>query len=132
MQSRNRALTPILALTSAAAAAAIAFAAAPNVHAQGVDASATVGDHGNWTLRQREEWLNNKLEQARDDGSVDHREFNRVRREMSAIRDDEDRMRDHHSGNQLTDNETAELETRLDGVADQIHWLHENSFRKPW
>lgn len=33
---------------------------------------------------------------------------------------------------QLTDNETTDLEARLDGVADHIQWLHENVFQRPW
>ena len=120
-----------LSLLGAAASALIALAASPAVHAQAVDAAAVVGDHGNWTLKQREAWLDNRLDKARDDSSIDRREFERVHHELSGIREDEDRLRDHHDG-QLTDNETTDLEARLDGVANQIHWLHENSFQRPW
>jgi len=120
-----------LPLLGAAASALIALASAPAVHAQAVDASAVVGDHGNWTLKQRETWLDDRLDKARDDGSLDHREYDRVHHEMSRIRDDEDQLRGHHDG-QLTDNETSDLEARLDGVAGQVHWLRENSFQKPW
>jgi hypothetical protein len=118
-------------LLGAASAGLLAFAAAPTVHAQSVDASATIGDHGNWTLKERENWLDSRLDKARDDGSIDRHEFERVRHDLSSIRDDEDRLRGAHDG-QLTDNETADLEARLDGVAGQIHWLHEESFRRPW
>lgn len=118
-------------LLGAAASAMMALTLAPAVHAQAVDASAVVGDHGNWTLKQRENWLDDRLSKARDDGSINHHEFGRVRHELSTIRDDEDQLRDHHDG-QLTDNETTDLEARLDGVASQIHWLHENSFKRPW
>ena len=99
--------------------------------AQAVDATAVVSEHGDWTLKQREDWLSSRLDKARDDGSLDHREFERVRHDLARIRDDEEHLRDRHDG-QLTDNETTTLEARLDGVADQIHWLHENSFRHPW
>ncbi|MGH6993994.1 MAG: hypothetical protein ACRED8_01910, partial [Caulobacteraceae bacterium] len=95
------------------------------------DASATNPEHGNWTLNEREHWLDSRLDMARDQGSIDHHEYNHVKHEIAGIRHEEDRMRDNHDG-QLTDNETAMLETRLDTVADQIHWLHENSFTKPW
>jgi predicted nuclease with TOPRIM domain len=115
-----------------AAAALVAFSGGPAAQAQSVDASATVGDHGNWTLKQREDWLYDRLERARDDGSLAHPEYDRVRHELSRIRDEEDRLRDNHDAHQLTDNETADLEARLDGVANQIHWLHEESFQKPW
>jgi phosphoglycerate-specific signal transduction histidine kinase len=109
------------------------FAAA---HAQpadraGADASALVTEHGDWTLKQRENWLYSRLDKARDDGAIDGQEQRRVRGDLSSIRDDERRMREHHDG-QLTDNETAELEARLDGVASQIHWLHEDAFKRPW
>ena len=120
-----------LPLLGAAASVLIGLACAPAVHAQGVDASAVVGEHGDWTLQQREHWLDDRLNKARDDVSVDHGEFDRVHHELSRIRDDEDRLRDAHNG-QLTDNENAALEARLDGVASQIHWLRENSFQRPW
>ncbi len=120
-----------LPLSGLAACAVLGLACPPAVHAQDVDASAVVADHGNWTLKQRENWLGDRMDKARDDGSLDHHEFERVRHELSRIRDEEDSLRDRHDG-QLTDNETADLEARLDGVADQIHWLHENSFRRPW
>ncbi len=88
-------------------------------------------EQGNWTLRQREDWLNSHLDQVRDDGAIDHGEFDRVKRELGNIHKDEDQMRHHQSG-QLTDNETADLEGRLDRVAQQIHWLHEHGFTPPW
>jgi hypothetical protein len=92
---------------------------------------AAVGDHGDWTLKQREDWLNDRLRAARDDGSIDSNEFDRVHHDLDGIHDDENHMRGDHDG-QLTDNETIALEGRLDSVADQIHWLHEDQFRKPW
>jgi hypothetical protein len=121
-----------LALVGLAAAtlASAGFAAASR--AQPMDAPTVAGtSQGNWTLKQREDWLNNRLDKAQDDGSIDHHEFDRVHHKLQDIRDDEDQLRDHHDG-QLTDNETAELEARLDSVAAEIHWLHENSFQKPW
>jgi len=118
-------------MATATAAALISLAPMTVVRAQAVDADAVVGSHGDYTLKQREDWLGDRLAKARDDGSVDHAEFDRVRQDIDQIRDDEHRMRDHHDG-QLTDNETATLESRLDTVADQIHWLHENGFQRPW
>lgn len=120
-----------LALMGAAASGLLAVAAVPTAHAQAVDTSAVVGDHGNYTLKEREIWLTDRLDKARDDGSLDRHEFERVHHELSRIREDEDRLRDAHDG-QLTDNENTDLEARLDGVADQIHWLHEDAFKRPW
>jgi hypothetical protein len=94
-------------------------------------ASPAPAEHGNWTLKQRENWLHSRLDKAKDDGGLSHDEYDRVHDELSGIQKDEDDMRDHHHG-QLTDNETAELEVRLDKVANDIHWLHEKSFQTPW
>lgn len=131
-----KSLMTLLAAGSAAILAATPMAAA---HAQSaddmaVDSNATVAatTHGDWTLKQRENWLHDRLERARDDGSIDHAEYDRVRHRLDDIHHDEDQMRDRHEGGQLTDNENTSLEARLDGVADQIHWLHEDAFRRPW
>jgi hypothetical protein len=121
-----------ISLLSAAATGLIALSSPMAANAQGVDASAVVGGgHGDWTLKQREDWLVSRLDKARGDGSVDNHEYERVRHDLAGIRDDEDQLRGRHEG-QLTDVETASLEARLDGVAGQIHWLHENSFQRPW
>ncbi len=114
-----------------AATALMALASAPAVRPQAVDTSAVVSDHGDWTLKEREHWLYDRLDTARNDGSLDRHEYARVHDELTQIRDDEDRLRDHHDG-QLTDNGSNDLEARLDGVASQIHWLHEESFKRPW
>jgi len=132
----------VLSLAGAAAVAALMASAIPAAHAQSyvrdpayvgapVDASVVVADHGDWTLKDREHWLFSRLDKARDDGSIDGHEYDRVKHEMDNIRADEDRMRDSHDG-QLTDNQSAELEARLDSVATQIHWLHESAFQRPW
>jgi hypothetical protein len=118
-------------------AAAIALLATAPVHAQsaydyGVDTSAVVGAHsGDWTLRQREDWLSRRIDMARDDRSISDEEHDRIRDQLNDIRDQENHMRDAHDG-QLTDNETAALETNIDTMADRIHWLHEDRFQRPW
>ncbi len=122
--------TLTLSLLAGAAAALFALGSTTPVRAQDEAPPAAV-EHGNWTLNQREDWLKNRLDRSRDDGSIDHHEYDRVKHEIEDIHHDEDAMRDHHGG-QLTDNETADLEVRLDHVADQIHWLHSDSFQKPW
>lgn len=123
-------------LISAAATALALGAAAPSfaqmAQPDAVDANAVVSPHGDWTLKEREDWLGDRLRAARDDGSIDGGEFDRVHHELDRIHDDENRMRSDHDGGQLTDNETSTLEARLDGVADQIHWLHEDQFKRPW
>lgn len=119
-------------MSALATAAALYFAAAaPPVQAQGVDANAVVSDQGDWTLRQREDWLGTRLDQSVADGSLDQHEYDRVHDELSQIRSDEGQLRDQHDGD-LTPNETNTLEARLDSVADQIHWLRDDSFKLPW
>ena len=126
-----------LSIALAGAASLLIGAAPALVHAQpadegGVNADAVVSPHGNWTLKERENWLSDRLDKARDDGSIGPAEYDRVHAEIDHIKSDEDALRDHHDGDQLTDNETASLESRLDTVANQIHWLHDDAFRKPW
>lgn len=129
--------TFVLSLAGGAAAAAlIASAIPPAAHAQSVtgeavDANAVVGSSGNWTLKDRESWLWARLNMARSDGTIGGESFDRVHHELADLRADEDRMRDNHDG-QLTDNETVALESRLNDLADQLHWLRDAGFQRPW
>lgn len=129
---------PTLLRISLAAAASVGLAAVlPLGAAVAQDASEAMAtpvvapEHGDWTLKEREDWLRSKLDQAHGHHDLDDHEFDRVKHELNGIHDDEGVMRDHHDG-QLTDNQTADLEARLDDVAAKIHWLHENSFERPW
>jgi hypothetical protein len=88
-------------------------------------------DRGDWTLKRREDWLNDKINQAHDEHALDGREADRAHHELDRLRDDENRMRGHHDG-QLTDNETLSLEARLDGLADQLVQQHNEAWRRPW
>jgi hypothetical protein len=88
-------------------------------------------DRSGWTLKRREEWLNDKINQAHDEHALDGREADRAHHELDRLRDDENRMRGHHDG-QLTDNETFSLEARLDSLADQVVREHNGAWRRPW
>ena len=122
----------LLAAAALLALPAVALAQDPTLDGAPPPIASTASvDHGNWTLKQREDWLNDHINKAHDEHDIDGREADRVHHELDRIRHDEGEMRDHHDG-QLTDNETAMLETRLDGMATQVHWLHENAFKKPW
>ena len=125
----------LLSMLAGGAVALVAVGPMAAARAQSDPVPAVAGpaaDHGDWTLEERENWLHDRLAKARDDGSLDRTEYERVRYDLDGIQHDEDRMRGNHDGGQLTDNETATLESRLDSIADQIHWLRENSFRRPW
>jgi hypothetical protein len=124
--------TLTLSLAAAGAAALCTFGALSLAQAQDEAPPAAAVEHGNWTLSQREDWLKSRLDKAKDDGSLDRHEYDRVKDEINDIHHDEGKMRGRHDHGELTDNETADLEARLDHVADQIHWLHENTFQRPW
>jgi hypothetical protein len=87
------------------------------------EAPAVAADHGNWMLKEREEWLHSRLDKARDERDINRSEYDRAKHELDRIHEDEETMRDHHDG-QLTANQTTDLEARLDLVAGKIHWLH--------
>jgi hypothetical protein len=115
----------------AGAAALVSLAPATVVNAQTDEVAHASPTHGDWTLKQRENWLHERIDRSRDDGSLAHSEYDRVRNALDDIRHDEEKMRDHHDG-QLTDNETARLEARLDDVASTIHWLRAENLERPW
>jgi hypothetical protein len=125
-----------------AAGAAALLTSAPAAFAQDVGPASAVppttatviqetGPSGNWTLKQREEWVNTHIDKARDEKDISGRDADRAHHALDLIRDDENRMRDRHDG-QLTDNETTSLESRLDQMAANIHWAHDNAFQRPW
>jgi hypothetical protein len=123
--------TPLLL----AAAATALLAAAPAAFAQRETTTtvypAAVSDSGNWTLKRREDWLNEHINKAHDIKDIDDREADRAHHMLDRIRDDENKMRGHHDG-QLTDNETTDLEARLDQMAAGIHAAQVDAFRRPW
>jgi len=88
--------------------------------------------HGDWTLKEREDWLDHRLDAARDDGSINPEEFRHVQDQLAQVRADEDSLRSRHEGGQLTDSENANLEARLDYIGDRIHWLRQTNLDRPW
>ena len=82
----------------------------------GVTASATVAGNGNWTLSEREHWVDDHINKAHDEKDIDGREADRA----------------HHELDRIRDNETTVLEARLDDMAAKIHWAHEQAYQKPW
>lgn len=93
---------------------------------------ATAGsDRGDWTLKRREDWLNDKINQAHDEHAIDNHQNDRAHDALNHLRDDENRMRGRHDG-QLTDNETVTLEARLDSLADEVLQARNAAWRRPW
>ena len=133
--------TPLILAAGLAAGLALASAASPALaRAQSLDprdrtevypaGHTDLGD-GGWTLKRREEWLDDRINKAHDEHALGDREADRAHRSLHDLRDDENRMRDHHDG-QLTDNETFTLEARLDDLADEVVQLHNDAWRRPW
>ena len=93
---------------------------------------ATAGaDRGDWTLKRREDWLNDKINQAHDEHAIDNHQNDRAHDALNHLRDDENHMRGRHDG-QLTDNETVALESRLDSLADEVLQARNDAWRRPW
>ncbi len=94
------------------------------------------GDRGpersdGWNLDRRIEWLQQRIDHGRDDGSLDRREAWRVQSRLDEIRQEERRLRRHHGGG-LGDDDRDALNRRLDRLNDQIRWLRHNDERRPW
>jgi hypothetical protein len=124
----------ILTISLAAYGAAMALSLSPWGGAANAQTDMTptpAVSHGDWTLREREDWLNDRLDKSRVDGSLDRIEFDRAKHDLNDLRHEEDRMRDDKHG-QLTDNETANLEARLDDMAAKIHWANMAAYTRPW
>ena len=124
---------PILAagLTAGLALASTAALAQHRERTEVYPASRSAPDRGDWTLKRREDWLNDKINQAHDEHALDTPEADRAHHALDRLRDDENRMRGRHDG-QLTDNETQGLEARLDEMADHIVQAHNGSWQRPW
>jgi hypothetical protein len=84
-----------------------------------------------WELDRRLDWLQQRIDRGRADGSLDWRETRRVQRELVGIRRDEHMLRDRNGG-RLTDRDRMMLQDRLDRLSDQIRWLRHNDERRPW
>ena len=121
----------ILNMTLLVGGAAALFAAAPlttPAHAQDAVSAAT---HSDWTLKQREDWLRDRINSSRDNGALSGHEYDRAHDALDNVRHEENAMRDRQDG-QLTPNQTSVLEAKLDNLATRIHWANEANFALPW
>jgi len=84
-----------------------------------------------WDLNRRLDWLQQRIDRGRDDGSLDRREARRVQRELVDIRRQEDMLRDR-GGGRLAERDRDMLQARLDRLSDQIRWARNNDERRPW
>ena len=122
-------------MTSAALASLALLTAAPALaqpmygHPPGPPAGAPAP--GGWELDRRLDWMQERINHGRQDGSLDRREARRVQGELIRIRRDEHRMREHNGG-RLSDRDRVFLQDRVDRLNDHIRWLRHNDERRPW
>jgi hypothetical protein len=127
-----------LIIAAALAATAVVGLAAP---ASAQPYGPPPGDHphmdhgpmvpGGWDINRRIDWMQQRINQGRMDGSLDRHEARRVERELGSIRGEAERARMSHGG-RLNDFDRQRLQDRLDHLNDQIHWLRNNDVRRPW
>jgi hypothetical protein len=85
------------------------------------------GDHGNFwdraprDLDGREDWLDRKIQDGMNDGSLDRGEARRALKQLAAIRRDQSRYTRRDRGN-LSDDHRESLSDRLDDVGQQMRW----------
>jgi hypothetical protein len=91
---------------SPAYAASVALALSPLGHVSArTEMAPAPGGHGKWTLKQREDRVNDRLEQAGADGSLHEDEYDRAKQDVAEMQHQEYTMREAGQG-QLTDNQT--------------------------
>jgi hypothetical protein len=89
------------------------------------------GAPGGWDIDRRIDWMQQRIDRGRGDGSLDGHEAYRAQRALDDIRHDEHRMRERHDG-RLSDRDRDALQDRLDRLNDQLHWMRHNDERRPW
>ncbi len=87
---------------------------------------------GDWSLERREAWLQERITNARADGSLSRRDAYRAQMGLNDIRATQARMMRHGRG-QLRPGDRAVLEQRLDRLRDAIRWSRQsNDNLAPW
>jgi hypothetical protein len=124
----------ILAVSSLIATAAAPAIAQPDYGRHGGFDRGGIEDRGgprSWDLERRMDWLQQRIERGRDDGSLSHREARRVQNQLNDIRDEMRRDR-YRNGGHLSPMDRDALDARLDRLNDQIRWARHNDERRPW
>ncbi len=71
-------------------------------------------------IRQREAWLQQRIVNARSDGSMSRTEARRSLNRLSSIRQREARMRDFNG--RLSQRETAFIQSQLDSLSERVRF----------
>ena len=113
-----------------AAIASLAVVTAAPALAQPARPPGAIAPSG-WDLDRRIDWLQQRIDRGRSDGSLDRREARRVQHELRRIRIESNRMHARHGG-RLWERDRARLEAQLDRLNDHVRWLRHNDERRPW
>ena len=76
---------------------------------------------------QRIQFLQDRVNHGLADGSLDHREGNRVNHELDGVRQWIHRMHWEDEG-KLTPDQLGRVQARLDQISGQIRWLRHNGW----
>lgn len=88
------------------------------------------GPGGGWDIDHRIDWMQDRINHGRDDGSLWPHAAARAQRSLNSIRSQERHAR-YRDGGHLSDFDRQGLEQRLDQLNDQLHWMHPAPPR-PW
>lgn len=88
------------------------------------------GGGNDWSLERREDWLQQRINQGRADGTLNHRAAYRAQAGLNEVRATQARMLRMGHG-RLRDRDRAFLEMRLDRVRDTIRWARQSDDNMP-
>ena len=80
-------------------------------------------------IREREDWLERRINRGVDNGTIDRREARRAFGTLNDIRNDEQRMR-RRGGGRLNPQDRDFLQGRLDDLAQQVRWARDTGPRR--
>ncbi len=86
---------------------------------------------GQWSLDQREDWIQQRIERGRADGSLSRREAFRAQQSLNSIRAMQARLT-RRDGGRLNGPDRLYIEQRLDSLRNSIHWMRDNGEFAPW
>ena len=78
--------------------------------------------------RERIQFLQDRINRAATDGSLNRREAQRANRELNNIRQWVRRMHYDDASRRLTPSQRAEVQARLDRLSSQIRWMRHNGW----
>jgi hypothetical protein len=84
-----------------------------------------------WPIDRKVEWLESRIRQGRNDGSLSEQEFRRVQGELEHINRDFVYLR-NLDGGWIGPHHRMEIERRLNHVSNGIYWLRHNDVVRPW